>query len=161
MNVLKITACILYVSSLVNLIIASTWLMVPSASPAGIILNDDPYLGMARAEEGPYALSLHCNNKLIVVFINRETEDAEVPAKGKSFGYFTQDNKWKEYRNFSTEMEKITYVRTGGICHNQCLPVTGQTKQEIPIFPAKSFVSAWKVVSIIGIFFFTSSHVCR
>lgn len=58
--------------------------MVLLASPAGIIVNDDPYLQMAWAdEEGPHTLYLHCNNELIVVFINRETEEPEVPVKAK------------------------------------------------------------------------------
>lgn len=67
--------------------------MMPSASPAGIIINHDPYLQMAWAEEGPYALSLCCNNELIVVFINRELEEAGSASKRQNVGYFTQVNK--------------------------------------------------------------------
>lgn len=49
---------------------------------------------MAWAEGELYVLSLHCNNKLTVIF--REKEEAEFPAKKKkrqNIVYFAQDNK--------------------------------------------------------------------
>lgn len=60
----------------------------------GIIINDAPQLQMAWAEGELYVLSLHCNNKLTVIF--REKEEAEFPAKKKkrqNIVYFAQDNK--------------------------------------------------------------------